>query len=194
MATQNLPSYDKGTVLRLANQTEPAEAVFTLLIPDGTAVTAGGEVYKVVRLGEGHVVQAVSLEVSGSLAASGLTFDAGTSTTADCFVDGWSGGNGSGGTILVEGGLVTASGGSVGGGFADGYVAPATSPVDLQFTIVGTATTPVTSGDRTISMRVKYSRPMPEAQVVGVSNVLYPFAGNLVVKPATEYDYNGNAP
>lgn len=187
MATKLLPSYEKGTVLRLANQTEAAEAVFTLLIPGGTAVTAGGEVYKVARMGDLHTVRSVSLEVSGSLAASGLTFDAGTDLVGDCFIDGADLGNGAGGSVTKVAGLEAAD------TFADGYVGPSTAIRDLTFTIIGTATTPVTAGDRYITYRVTYSRNMPEALVTGVSNPLYPLAGALVTAPASEFDYNGNA-
>lgn len=188
MATRNLPSYEKGTVLRLANQTEAAEASFTLYIPDGSPVVGNGEIYKVVRLGEQHTVLSVSIEVSSSLAASGLTFDAGTDLVADCFIDGAALGNGAGGMVAKIGGLETAN------TFADGYIAASNAKRDLQFTILGAPGTPVTAGVRWITYRVTYGRHLPDTIVAGVTDQTYPFAGSQIVLPGEEFTYNGNAP
>lgn len=185
----NLDTYQKGTVLRNANQTEPASATFTLFLPSGTPVVGGGNVVKVVRLGEDHTVLSVALEVTSSLAASGLTFDVGTDLVPDCFIDGGAIGNGSGGMIQLIGGNPATN-----AGFADGYVAPSTAVRDLQFTIIGTATTPVTVGDRYINLTVSYIRNLPNAIITGVTNPLYPFSGSLIRSAATEFDYNGLAP
>jgi len=187
MATILAPSYRKGTVLRPADQTQPNEADFTLYFPNGTAAYSGGDIVKMIRIGEGVTVLAVELDVNGSLATSGLTLDVGTDLVADCFIDGATIGNAAGGIVTVIGGLPTTS------GFADGYIAPSNAVRDITVSFLGTLTGPVTNTVRSLTMRIKYGYQLPETIVTGVTDQTYPFAGSKIVSPASTFNYNGQA-
>lgn len=187
MATILAPSYRKGTVLRPADQTQPSEAEFSLYFQDGKAAYSGGDIVKIVRIGENVTVLATEIDVNGSLGASGLTLDLGTDLVADCFIDGSAIGNGAGGIVAAVGGLPSTS------GFADGYIAPSNAVRDLQLSFIGTIATPVTNTVRKVTVRVKFGYSVSDTIVTGVTSERYPFSGSEIVEAATIMDYNGKA-
>ncbi len=189
MATYKTSVYLKGAPLRPDGQNDSVECTMSYTYPSGTAVVSG-DIIKMARLGENVQVLRVEVDCNSSLAASGVTLDAGTGTTPDCFIDGFSFGNGAADARTVVDGLTA---GTAADDFADGHVVASATKEDLQITLAGTIGTAVTNTARTITMRVKYQYAYPDDLVTGVSDPSYPFAGTLVTSPAYVEDYNGLA-
>lgn len=71
---------------------------------------------------------------------------------------------------------------------------PQTAVQDLILTFSANAGTAFTTGDRSISLRIKYQYAYPNRWVTGVSNTTYPLAGSKVREAPVVDTYNGNAP
>lgn len=69
-----------------------------------------------------------------------------------------------------------------------------TTPQDLILTFSANAGTAYTTGNRSISLTVRYQYAYPNQWVTGVSASNYPFSGSKVSEEPVVETYNGNAP
>ena len=190
MATKKTRTYLGNARLRPTGQNDCESITLSYTYQIGEPVVSG-DIIKFAKLGENVQVLSVEIDNDTSLAASGVTVDVGTSAVTDCFIDGFSFGNGAATARTVVDGLTADTDADA---FAGGHVLPSATVVDLQATLAGTIGTAVTATKRTITCRVKYQYAYPDTTLIGVSDPTYPFAGSKVTGVPVVEDYNGNAP
>jgi hypothetical protein len=190
MATKKTRTYLGNARLRPDGQNDCESITVSYTYQVGEPVVSG-DVIKFCKIGENVQVLSVEIDNDSSLAASGTTVDVGTDSVADCFIDGFSFGNGAATARTVVDGLTADTAADA---FADGHVLPSTSVRDIQATIGGSIGTAVTNTARTITCRIKYQYAYPNSTLLGVSDPRYPFSGSKVTGAPVIEDYNGNAP
>lgn len=193
MATYKSSSYTKNAVYRPSSQTQPEEATFSITIPAGTAL-ASGDVLKFGRLGENVRINTFQLEMDqfDSNGTAALAGKLGITSSDACLI--------AAATVLQTNttgkknfarldGEATAN-----DSFAVTPFPVQTTVQDLILTLSANAGTAYTTGDRTVTLKIKYQYAYPDTYVVGVSATNYPFSGSKSTAVAATYDYNGNAP
>lgn len=205
MAIYQSEGYRKNSRLRPDSQVEGAEATFTITVPAGTGV-ADNDLFYFCKVGEN--VDIVSVDVTcDPLDSAGTAAVAGAlgcvvSTTAKTItaVEAVTGYNSIFTATVLNGNAGVAkniqrfAGGGTGDIFNINPFPINTAVTDLVLSLSASPTTPITAGDKNITVRVKYQYAYPGRLITGVSNVLYPFSGSITYGQPMQYDYNGNAP
>lgn len=191
--TYKSSAYRKNAVYRPTSQVGPEEAVFTITIPDGVGL-ASGDVLKFARLGENvHVMQfELSCDQFDSNATAALAGKLGVTSSDACLL--------ASGTVIQTNTTGKKNLARVDGeATANDSFAVTPYPVqstvqDLILTLTANPGTSYTTGNRNITLRVKYQNAYQDGWVSGVSATNYPFSGSKNTESAVVFDYNGNAP
>lgn len=201
MAIYKSNGYIKNARLRPDSQVEPAEASFTVTVPAGTGV-ADNDLFYFCKIGEGVDIISVDMTVDpldsnptaavrGSLgvvpATTAKTITAVETLTGqyDSIFDN---------VILnVNAGVAKNIQRFAGGGTGDIFnVNPypiKTAVGDLVLSLDASPNTPITAGQKNITVRVKYQYAYPGRLIVGVSDSTYPWAGSITYGDPIQYTY-----
>lgn len=205
MAIFKSDGYLKNIRLRPDSQVEPAEATFTITVPDGKGV-ADNDLFYFCKVGENVDILSVDLTVGvlDSNASAAVAGAMGTvpSTTAktSTAVEAVTGYNSifTATVLNINSGVAKNIQRFAGGGTGDIFNInpfPVSSVVsDLVLVLSASPGTAVTSGDKHITARVKYQYAYPSRVISGVTDSEYPLSGTISYSQPQTYDYNGNAP
>jgi len=186
--------YLENANYRPDSQNESEELTATIQFPDGVQ-PASGDIIKLCKIGENVEITEFELVMDqfDSNGTAALAGKLGITASDACLL--------ASGTVLqtntTGAKTLAAVGGDVAtsGGFAVKPFPVQTSVQDVLLTFTASAGTAFTTGNRKITVRVKYQYAYPDQFVSGVTGVS---ASNLLGTKSTSqavvYTYNGNAP
>lgn len=186
-------TYLANSRLRPAEQNEAAECTLTYTFKDGVGPANGDKIY-FGKLGENVVITQfqLTLDKLDSNASAALAGRLGTTASDACLI--------AAATVLQTNTTGAKNFARVDGeataidSFAVTPYAPQSTVQDLILTFSANAGTAFLTGNRNVSLRVKYQYAYPNTTLVGVSASNYPFSGSKVEAEPIIEDYNGNAP
>jgi len=186
--------YLENANARPDSQNECEELTATILFPDG-AQPVSGDVIKLCKIGENVEITAYELvldkfDSNGTAALAGklgiTASDACLIAASTVLQTNTTGAK----TFAAVGGDVATS-----GGFAVKPFPVQTTAQDVLLTFSASAGTAYTTGDRKITVRIKYQYAYPDQYVTGVTGVSSTnLLGTKSTSQAVVYTYNGNAP
>jgi len=194
MATYVSKQFNDNANYRPAGQNAAEELTVTVTIPAGTAL-ASGDVIKFCKIGDSVEITEFELNLDqfDSNGTAAMTGKLGiTASTASLLAASTALQTNTTGakTVAAVGGDKASS-----GGFAINPFPVQTSAQTVLLTLDGSPGTAYTTGDRKVTLRIKYQYAYPDNWVDGVTGVSSSnLLGTKTTEKAVVYTYNGNAP